>query len=731
MLKRVLKIHRILPITLLLLFSGCAYYNTFYNAQKFYKEAEKERKKRERTQVVELSAEEEAQLKKSGLSGQDQVNRAGQQEMQNYQQAIERASRVLEYFPNSKWVDDALMLLGRCFYYRRDFKKADRKFDELLQLYPNSKWVPEAMLLKAKTAIGMEEYEKAEKLLQSIIDDTKMPRKIREQAKYELGGLYYDRGNYELALENYRSSSRSAEDKLMQAMSLYRMGESLLRLKRYKEAPDVFRRAIKAAPNEDFRSQAMFKLGQAQSLNGDYDHAVRTFRAQLAKEFDEKRIPRLKLELAENLRRQGNLSEAIKWYKEIIELHKRTDASARAYFALGEISEFIAGDYAKAKENYDMVRSEFSNSIVVETAQQRSNNIRALLDLRSEIARLEGKGEAADSTGAGETKEETNVRDDGPIDLSPDGMWANYAGRDRPPPITLRDLTDVDRQRQAAALQRAPADTTVAAAKPAALDSAALAKKKQEEEAAKQLELTEKYLALGELLMFSFNKPDSAIKYYQRVIERHSDSTKTARALYSLAYIYQDALRDTVLAKRIFEEIVELFPSTAHAEGARRQLGLPLVSERVDSAFVLFQAAEHAAVEDNDFITALALYDSVQSRYPRSPFAAKAAFAKAWHLEKSLLRLEEAVAAYERILKQYPDSPYAAAVKPKMAAVEKERKEKEAKEKAQADSIAQAQKPRAPSEEKGTKAEPQLTAASEGKADSASVIQQKAALSNT
>ncbi|MDZ7369892.1 MAG: hypothetical protein ONB12_01830, partial [candidate division KSB1 bacterium] len=42
-----------------------------------------------------------------------------------------------------------------------------------------------------------------------------------------------------------------------------------------------------------------------------------------------------------------------------------------------------------------------------------------------------------------------------------------------------------------------------------------------------------------------------------------------------------------------------------------------------------------------------------------------------------------------------------------------------------------AQKPRAPSEEKGTKAEPQLTAASEGKADSASVIQQKAALSNT
>ena len=91
--------------------------------------------------------------------------------MQNYQQAIERSSRVLEYYPNSRWVDDALLLLGQCFYYRRDFKKAMRKFDEILQLYPNSNFIPETRLLKARTYIGLEEYDTAEEELRQLTND--------------------------------------------------------------------------------------------------------------------------------------------------------------------------------------------------------------------------------------------------------------------------------------------------------------------------------------------------------------------------------------------------------------------------------------------------------------------------------------------------------------------------------------------------------------------------------
>ncbi|MBN1561295.1 tetratricopeptide repeat protein [candidate division KSB1 bacterium] len=691
----------ILFIFLVLLTTQCAYYNTFHNARKFYKQAENERKKREKTQVVELSPEEEEQLKKMGQSGVDTKSRASQQEMQNYQQAIERASRVLEYYPESRWVDDALLLLGRCFYYRRDFKKAMRKFDEILQLYPDSDFIPETLMLKARTYIGLEEYDTAEEELHRLANDVEIPKAIREEAKFELGGLYYKKQNYDLAAENFQSSAKSADDKLIKAMAQYRLGDCLMRLKQYEEAPDVLRRAIKAAPNDDFLLQAMFKLGQAYSLSGEYDKAIKNYKTALAKEFDEKRIPRIKLELATNLRLDGKLSEAIKWYDNIIEEHKRTDASARSYFALGEIQEYIVDDLKKAKENYDLVRSEFSSSLIAPIAQQRSDNIRTLQELQDDIARLEGRYVETDSLGNITGDESRIERDDGPIDLSMDGMWVNYSGRDRPPPLSLRELTDADLARQAVmqeriALMKASGDSSKiddSLLMPAQLDSAALARQAEQEAKEKNSQLSGKYLALAEIFLFAFDKPDSAIKYYQTVVEKRADSTRVARALYSLAYIYRDFKDDSVLADTVLAELIDIFPQTAHAEGARKILGVELMKDRVDSARILYEQAEEIFFKDNDLHRAFQLWDAVATKFPQSEYAQKAAYAKAWHYEHTLYKLEDAIDLYQALVDSFPQSPYATRIKSKLAAVDKVRQDEETKQKAIADSLAKLQQP--------------------------------------
>jgi tetratricopeptide (TPR) repeat protein len=676
--------------------SGCAYYNTFYNAKKFYKDAEKDRKKREKTQVVELSAEEEAQLKKSGRSGSDTKNRASQQEMQNYQQAIERASRVLEFYPDSKWIDDALMLLGKCFFYRRDFKKGMRKFDEILQLYPNSEFIPETRLLKARAYIGLDEFDAAEEMLKEISFDETVPKSVREEAKYQLGGLYFKKKNYELAAENYKSSARSAKDKLIKAMAQYRLGECLVRLENFEEAPAVLRKAVKDAPNEDFLSQAMFKLGQSYSMNGDYDRSIKTFKNALSKEYDVKRIPRIKLELANNLKEMGKLSEAIRWYENIIEEHKRTDASARSYYALGQVEEFISEDYVKAKENYDLVRSEFSASLIAPIAKERSNNIQTFLELQKEIATLEGRAVEGDSLSDGTNGEIVEERDDGPIDLSADGMWINYSGRDRPPPFGLRDLTEADLARQAAMQERvaemiASGDSTKIDSSmfiQAPLDSAALALQAKEEARAKETELSSKYLALAEVMLFAFDKPDSAVKYYQVVVDKHVDSVQVARALYSLAHVYSDFLVDSVLSEMVLKDLVDIFPETNHAEGARKLLGIDLFVNEIDSAEILFDQAEAAFYRQNNLERAFELWDEISIDHPESEYAAKATFAKAWHYENTLFNLDSAITAYESMIELFPESPFTETAKPKLAAVENERKEEEARQKATADSLA-------------------------------------------
>ena len=77
----------------LLLQSCGGYYNTFYNTKKVYKEALEEQKRRPVND-----------------------NRPGSGEIQKYDKAIEKASKLLQLYPNSRYVDDALLLIGECFF---------------------------------------------------------------------------------------------------------------------------------------------------------------------------------------------------------------------------------------------------------------------------------------------------------------------------------------------------------------------------------------------------------------------------------------------------------------------------------------------------------------------------------------------------------------------------------------------------------------------------------------
>ncbi|MBN1464453.1 tetratricopeptide repeat protein, partial [candidate division KSB1 bacterium] len=286
-----------------------------------------------------------------------------------------------------------------------------------------------------------------------------------------------------------------------------------------------------------------------------------------------------------------------------------------------------------------------------------------------------------------------------PIDLSMDGMWVNYSGRDRPPPLSLRELTDADLARQAVAQERlaellASGDSTAIDAGVAAstqLDSTALARQAEQEAKEKETQLSAKYLALAEVFLFAFDKPDSALKYYQTVVEKRTDSTHVARALYSLAYVYREFKADTVLADTVLAQLIDLFPETAHAEGARKKLGLELMKDRVDSAYVLYTQAEEAFFKHNDINRAFQLWDRVAIRFPQSEYAHKSAYAKAWHCEHTLYKLDDAIVLYQALVDSFPESPYAATIKPKLAAVDKVRGEEEAKQKAVADSVARLQ----------------------------------------
>ncbi len=92
-----------------------AYFNTYYNAQKAFREAEDE-------------VWNQPDLKVQG-AGKNYlaVFNVSQNTRTKFSSVIEKCSKLLEYHPESNLVDDALMMIGKSYFYQNDLSACRTK----------------------------------------------------------------------------------------------------------------------------------------------------------------------------------------------------------------------------------------------------------------------------------------------------------------------------------------------------------------------------------------------------------------------------------------------------------------------------------------------------------------------------------------------------------------------------------------------------------------------------
>jgi tetratricopeptide (TPR) repeat protein len=595
----------------LLIVQGCGgYYNTFYNTKKVYKEALEEQKRRSSTD-----------------------NRPGSGEIQKYDKAIEKASKLLQLHPKSRYVDDALLLIGECFYYKQEYLKAQRKFQELITLFPKSGFVPAAQLWLAKTGIELNDYAGAEQALKEL-DEREKKGEMVDQGHYLRGEIYFRQEQYIQAAKEYEAAARKLDDAKTRGEAYRRLGECCMKLKQFDLAAAAFRRAsatIKNDVNLKFATQLQYAIAlkNDQKLN-DALNALNT----MLKEFSAHRdLPLVKLEIAECTRLQGKIEAAIKQYTAIIENHQRTDASAAAFFALGEIYERNAGDFAKAKENYDNVRRESSRSEKLPEAERRSKAIGSLIKLKEAIATLERQRGALTGGKAETTRRLAESKNKRPDDERRPISHIPRRARNLAPETVAGGSTPKDPQKV----------------------SAELAKNK---------------ILLAELYLFNFNHPDSAMREYLDVFEFFPQTEYAPQAMYSLAYILGDAPATLAMRDSILQVLAGNYGMTPQGQGARRRLRRADTLSLTPTLPDLLRQAEKNLLEQKDPQRAVRLYQEFLERQPDSKYAPQSLYAMGWIYEHELSDNKQALAAYKKLIETYPDSPMARRVRPKVTAVE-------------------------------------------------------------
>jgi TolA-binding protein len=618
-----------------------AYFNTFHNTKKYFNEAKKERAKR-----------------------QGDIPTAAEQT--KYNQTIEKASKILELYPNSKYVDDAVMILGECFYYKADYVAAARKFEELISYFPRSSYFASAQLWLGKTKIKLQDFAGARFILQELLTNPTFKKDLRDEGQFYLGEVQFEQGYFLEAEREYRKAAETASKKELKAAAYFQLGKSQIKIQDYPQAAASFRQAIKNSSDKRFTFDAELNLAIALKLASDFREATRILSKLLQDQSSKDRHGLVKLELADclyrdgkslqeklkgaNVEHLGKIEQALDEYKKILLEYKKTEVAAQASFEIARIYEQDYGDFASAKDYYEKVKLESTKSEYVPASIKKAKDIGDLIRLNAMVKKSQGL--QLDRRKGAHLPQLSELE----LLLLEHGVHPE-----------LRFIQKKKKQGHLAmASQPQPKNDSVPP------KSANGAQSDDEIDA-----LVANKLQLAEIYLFQFSQIDSAMQEYNEIIKLFPNHPGCAKAIFSNALIYENQYRDKFKTDSLLYALINHFPDSYQAQEARKILGLPLVVNRNEIAADLYKSAEHHLFSTRNTSAAIAEFQKLYENFPKSEYAPKALFALGWIYEKMSHENEKAAAVYREIMQKYPDSEYSKKVKRKLDEVEKAEKQAE------------------------------------------------------
>lgn len=621
----------------------CAYYNTFYNAKKYYNSAYQDIKKQ---QTGELS------------------NKA----RQNLEVSIDKSLKLLELYPNSKYVDDAQLLLGKCYYYQNNFLRARDYLYQLLNSHPQSELVPQAKLWLIKIDIEDEKYHHAELQINNFLN-TDIPDNIKAEIFFLRAKLYIRNNNYQEAINYYDKSIQV--DNTLRPEALFAIGSIYDSLDNYHQSAIYFKKVFKSNPGEPYNFTSQLKYGIALKKQNKIDLALDNFDELLLKEINQQQEAKVRLQIADCLMLQKNFQPALLEYEDIIANYSRTEESAIAYYKLGNFFEQRM-KYKNALQNYIQVEKEFSKSQYADSAKIHQNALFKLLALQKVIY--------VSLYDTSETKQISNKivfpeRDD--TYFFEDTSTVSLVKReDKETEVNQKenenrqeDTNDRNLQNQTDAniLQNTNKKESQ---KPQEVINPEINKLDVNK-------LDKNLFLLGEIFMLNFNKPDSALAKYNYIIDNIPESEYTPKAYFNSAYIYKNIKNDSLKADSLYNLIIDKYPDSDAAVRARINLGKKVQKPEDEIIMEEYKQAEEFMLDKNNPQKACKIYKEIIKKYHNSDLIPKIYYSLGWCYENKLDSLNTAYVVYDSLLSKYPDSKYSKKIQPKIQQVKKSLQEQE------------------------------------------------------
>ncbi len=581
---------------------------------------------------------------------------------EKFNSVIEGCSKIIQYHKSTRYLDDAVLLIGKSYYYMQEYLQAERKFSEFLSKLTQSELYDEAILYLGKTKMKMRQRTEGETILKNLFTLTDK-NEIKAEIAEELAINSLSKKEILSGIDYFNEAIKYTEDKENKARRQFILAKIYL-LTTPEKAITEYEEVIKNTSNFELEFYARLNKCKALITTNKYEEANEYANSMVKKYKDyTELLQQAEFVYALTFYYLKKYDIALTKFYDIIIDYPGGNVTGDSYFYIAKYYEEVKKDYLNALVNYNKATLNATKENMV-ISRKKANSLDKYFTLLAEIndttkIQIPTENPEFEKYKKEKLKELEDKQDRNIPKYEGKGGGAKYIYNF----YSLLDTNDED------VILKTSKDTVKEVIEDTLIlnevDSL-LIKQKIEDSIiyAKNEKKFTACLNMAELFLFELNIEDSAIVYLDYVIESDTNSIRRSKSLYMIATIFRTK-NQIEKSDYYLNMIIKDYPNTEIANEARRILNIETVEISKDPADSLYLIAS-SYFSESEYKIAIEKLREIYSNYPESPLAPKSLYTIGWLFENYGQNKDSMLYYYSLLVEKYPISIYSTAVKPKL-----------------------------------------------------------------
>jgi len=291
------------------------------------------------------------------------------------EEIIKMASLSIQRHPNSRWVDDNYVLVGKARLFDCDYQNAIQTFKYVNTKSTDANTRHTALVQLLRTFTEQYDFDRAEETFR-FLEKEKLNKENQKHLYLEKAYYYQVRNDYDYMVRNLTKADSLLEKSDRIGRIYFIIGQVYQKLGFNSEAYNYYRKCVSTTPEYEIDFYARLNMAQVARLDDKKD--IKQLRAQFMKMLEDLKNQEFKdkiyYELGEFERKQNNLMEAINNYKLSAHAGNNKRIQGSAYLRIGQLQFDSLKKYSLAKLYYDSainaLPKDFENYDIIKKRQE-------------------------------------------------------------------------------------------------------------------------------------------------------------------------------------------------------------------------------------------------------------------------------------------------------------------------------------------------------------------------